>query len=175
MKKVLLGTALLVCLTLASCGSGMKVEMDNPTDQPITVTLDGKEYTLAAKELLELKGIKKGEHTMQLTGGTETTVTVDGPSMLNPTLAIYVTDKQEYSDAGGGMDDSDWVDVTIDGREYWGPIEVFENEPVISLEYVQYGVTTDFPEEVETYNESTVRTKLFRAADYPAYYDEAYQ
>ena len=174
MRKFLFGMGMIACLLMTACGSGLKVEMDNPTDQTITVTVDGKEYTLAPLELLPIKGLKKGEHTMQMADGPELTFTLETSSMLNPTLSLYVTDKTEYSGTGGDMDDSNWVDVTIDGVDYWGPIEVFENQPVIRTDKINYGVTTDFPEEVETAREAVIHTKIFRKADYPKYYEEAY-
>jgi hypothetical protein len=176
MKKRLLGLGMIACLLMTACGSGMKVEMDNPTDQSITVSIDGKEYTLAPMELLPIKGLKKGEHTLQMAGGQETKFTLETPSLLNPTLSLYVTDKEEYSGDGTGMmDDSDWVTVLIDSTEYWGPIEVFENQLVIPLNKINYGVTTDFPEEVETSREAVIHTKIFRKNDFLKYYEEAYQ
>lgn len=174
MRKILFGMGMIACLLMTACGSGLKVEMDNPTDQTITVTVDGKEYTLAPLELLPIKGLKKGEHTMQMAGGPELTFTLETSSMLNPTLSLYVTDKTEYSGTGGDMDDSDWVDVTIDGVDYWGPIEVIENQPVIKMDKINYGVLTDFPEEVDTVRDAVIHTKIFRKADYPKYYEEAY-
>ena len=174
MKKLLLAMAAVVALLMTSCGGGLKVEMDNPTNQSITVTIDGgKEYTLAPMELIPVKGLKKGEHTMQTAGGPELKFTLETSSLLNPTLSTYVTDKEEYSANPSNMDDSDWVTVVIDGEEYWGPIEVFENQPVIQLDKINYGILVDFPEEVDTRTKVT-HTKLFRAVDYPRYYREAY-
>lgn len=175
MKKNLLVFAVLAAVLMTSCGGGLKVEMDNPTGQSITVSIDGdKEYTLAPMELIEVKGLGKGEHTMQVAGGPELKFNLEGNSLLNPTLSIYVTDKTEYSSNSGDMDSSNWVTVIIDGEEYFGPIEVFENQPVIKLDKINYGVLTDFPEEVETSRNSVVHTKLFRKNDFFKYYEEAY-
>jgi len=175
MKKILLVAVAALAMLMASCGGGLKVEIDNPTNETITVKIDGdKEYTLAPMELLEVKGLKAGDHTMTVNGGSEIKFNLTGNSLLNPTLSTYVTDKQEYSSVSGNMDTSDWVDVIVDGEEFWGPIEVFESKPVISLDKINYGVLVEFPEEVNTSKGSVTHTKLFRGVDYPKYYREAY-
>jgi len=175
MKKFLLVAVAALAMLMTSCGGGLKVEMDNPTNETITVKIDGdKEYTLSPMQLMEVKGLKAGDHTMTVNGGPEIKFNLAGSSLLNPTLSTYVTDKQEYSSTSGNMDTSDWVDIVIDGEEYWGPIEAFENQPIISLEKINYGVLVDFPDEVETSRGSVTHTKLFRGVDYPKYYKAAY-
>ncbi|MCD8185751.1 MAG: hypothetical protein LUD68_04625 [Rikenellaceae bacterium] len=175
MKKILLVAAAALLLLMPSCGSGLKVEMDNPTDQTITVAIDSKEYNLAPMQLIEVPGLKKGPHTMSVNGGAEMNFNLDENALLNPTLSLYVTDVQEYSTDGGDMDTSDWVTVEIDGEEYEGPIKLYENQLVISMDGIKIGLLEKFPEEVETLkNGSIFMTKIFRKADYPKYYEEAY-
>ena len=177
MKKLLLAMAVVVAALMSSCG-GAKVEMDNPTDYEITVKIDGKkEYVVAPKELIAVTGLKKGDHTMSVDGGPDIPFTFDGEygAMLNPTLSLYVTDVTEYSEISGNMDSSNWVTVEIDGDEYFGPIRVYENQPIISFKGIHYGVLQDFPEEVDIRKSGSVfHTKLFRKGDFFKYYDEAY-
>lgn len=176
MKKILLALAAAAAMLMTSCGGGMKIEMDNPTNETITVNIDGKkDYTLAPMELIEVKGLKKGEHTMTVNGGAEIKFALETSSLINPTLSTYVTDITEYSETPGDMDTDDWVTVEIDGEEYWGPIEVFKNQPVIKTSDINFGVLTPFKEEIETSKSgSTFLKKLFRKEDFFKYYEEAY-
>jgi len=175
MKKILLVAAAAVAMLMSSCGSGIKVEMDNPTSQAITVAIDGKEYNLAPMELIKVEGLKKGPHTMSVDGGADISFDLEGDALLNPTRSLYVTDVQEYSTGGGDMDTSEWVTVEIDGEEYFGPIKLYENQPVIKMDGIKIGLLEEFPDEVETLkNGSVFMTKIFRKADYFKYYEEAY-
>ena len=64
MKKILL--ALMLTILFVACGGGGKstFTLDNPSDEKITVTIDGKEHSLDAKthEKVELT---VGEHTVE--------------------------------------------------------------------------------------------------------------
>jgi len=175
MKKFLLGMGVVACLLMTACGSGMKVEMDNPTNQKITVKIDGsKEYSLNPMELIEVTGLKKGEHTMTVNGGSEIKFNLENSSMINPTLSLYVIAEQEYGT--GFADDSKWVDVVIDGKECWGPFKVIENAPVIETASLNHGVLAPFGEEIETYKSGTVvLTKIFRKDDFLKFYEEDYE
>lgn len=174
MKKFLLVAAAALGLLMSSCGGGMKVEMDNPTDQAITVKIDGeKEYSLAPMELIEVTGLKAGQHTMSVNGGAEMAFNLEKTSMLNPTLSTYVIAEQEYG--VGFADDSKWVDVEIDGEEYWGPFQVFENAPIIETEGLHHNVLVPFNDEIETYSNGTViKRKIFRKGDFIKFYEEDY-
>lgn len=175
MRRFLFVSAILIAFLMSSCGSGVTVEMDNPTGETITVTIDGEqEYTLAPLELIEVKGLKKGMHTMRAGDGDEVEFSLEVSSLLNPTLSLYVIVEQEYGD--GYVDDSKWWGSLIDGEEYWGPFYVFEAHPVIPTEKVDLGVLSPFEEEIKTNKSGTVvLRKIFRKVDFLDYYQEEYK
>lgn len=178
MKKHLLALAVLTVVLMSSCSFSQKVEMDNPTPETITVTIDGKkEYTLSPMEMIEIEGLKKGSHTMQVAGGSELKFELKGRSLLNPTLSTYVLMEEEYAIGGNiTLDEEEYVTLDINGEEYWGRnLEVVENAPCITIDDVNFGVLSPFKDEINTSKSGTViMKKIFRLDDFLKYYKEEY-
>lgn len=143
-----------------------KAIIDNPTDQAITFTLDGKEYSLEPKTSKEI-GLKDGAHKLSI-NGEELTFTkgeeskdqsvIDGLfttaalAIVNPTLSDYVLAYQMY---GNGPDSARPDDQPITGKVY------FEANVTFNLDQV-------FPDSysVARGRSYTVINKLYRMADY---------
>ncbi|MFV0537961.1 MAG: hypothetical protein ACK5M3_11380 [Dysgonomonas sp.] len=70
-------TIFLLCLSIifsqASCSSKVTFWIDNPTDQAIEVSIDGKNpVTVKAKEFKKMNNsLSLGEHSMKITNGKD--------------------------------------------------------------------------------------------------------
>lgn len=174
-------TTLLLCLSIiffmASCSGGATYSIDNPTDQPIEVSIDGKDpISIGPKELKRIDGtLSLGEHTMKVGSGAEIKFNLDKDHvMLNPTLSTYVIALQEY---GLGIQSSanDTI-VNIDGQNYEGPFPMVAEAPFIYSGNLNFHVDAPFKDEIQTSKTGTVTMrKLFRKNDFIDYYNKEYR
>lgn len=173
--------AFLFCLSIilfmTSCFGGATYSIDNPTDQAIEVSIDGKDaVSIGPKELKKMDGtLSMGEHTMKVGSGTEVKFNLDKDHvMLNPTLSTYVVALQEY---GTGMQSSanDTI-VSIDGQNYEGPFPLVSNAPFIYSGDLNFHVDAPFKDEIQTSKVGTVTMrKLFRKSDFIDYFNKEYR
>lgn len=165
-----------------------KTTIDNPTDQAITFTLDGKEYTLQPNSSQNVK-LARGEHTLVYSGetvkfekGKGETATDDflggKYALLNPTQSVYVYYKHIYTK---NMSESaaNSIVATFDcpeGGEFKAgekcPFK-FYNDAFIEV-VADYGITSDLPERASARRGATyvIKSKLFRWADFKKYMTE---
>jgi hypothetical protein len=169
----------LAAFLMTSCFGGVTYRIDNPTNEAIEVSIDGKSpVTVAAKEFKRIDAtISKGEHTMKVANGAEIKFTLgenDNHVMLNPTLSTYVIALQEYG-IGTTSSDNDTV-IEIDGKEYEGPFPLVSNAPFIYTGNVNFQVDAPFKDEITTSKTGTViMRKVFRKADFIDYYNAEYR
>ncbi|MBB4036148.1 hypothetical protein GGR21_002049 [Dysgonomonas hofstadii] len=180
MKKHItnIATALIVVLFfMSSCSGGATYSIDNPTDQAISVSIDGKDaISIGAKEYKKMDGtLSKGEHTMKVGDGQEVKFNLDQDHvMLNPTLSTYVRVLQEY---GVGMQSTanDTI-INIDGQTYEGPFPLVSNEPVLYTGDLNFQVDAPFKDEITTSKTGTVTMKkLFRKDEFLKFYKDEYE
>jgi len=180
MKKHLTNVvaALVVVLFLmTSCFGGATYSIDNPTDQEIQVSIDGKDaITVGPNELKRVDGtLSNGEHTMKVGDGQEVKFNLDKDHvMLNPTLSTYVVALQEY---GVGMQSSknDTI-ISIDGQTYEGPFPLVSNDPFIYSGDLNFHVDKPFKDEITTSKSGTVTMKkLFRKDEFLKFYKDEYE
>ena len=168
----------IAAFTLTSCFGGVTYSIDNPTDQAIEVSIDGRDaITIAPMELKRMDGtLKEGEHTMTLKDGEEIKFILDKDQvMLNPTLSTYVTALEEYSVGGGMQSSKNDTILVIDGKEYEGPFPAVSNYPFIYSGNLNYHVDKPFKAEITTSKSGTVTMrKLFRKDEFIKYYKEEY-
>lgn len=168
----------IAAFAMTSCFGGVTYSIDNPTDQPIEVSIDGGEaITIGAQELKRMDGtLSEGEHTMKLKDGEEIKFTLDKDHvMLNPTLSTYVTALEEYSIGGGMQSSKNDTIIVIDGTEYEGPFPSVSNDPFIYSGNLNYHVDAPFKEEITTSKTGTVTMrKLFRKEEFIKYYKDEY-
>lgn len=143
-----------------------KALIDNPTDQAITFTLDGKEYSLEANTSKEI-GLKDGDHKLSINGedfsftkgeASKDQSVIDGLfttaslAIINPTLSDYMLAYQMY---GNGPDSARPDDQPITGKVYFEADVTFDlGQPFPDSYSVARG---------RTY---TVINKLYRLSDY---------
>jgi len=170
-------TVLAIAFLITSCSGGATYSIDNPTDQAITVSIDGKDpISVGAKELKKMDGtLSNGEHTMKLGDGQEIKFNLDKDHvMLNPTGSTYIKVLQEY---GVGMQSSnnDTI-INIDGNSYEGPFPLVSKEPFIYTGDLNFQVDSPFKDEITTSKSGTVvMKKLFRQNDFFKFYKDEYE
>jgi hypothetical protein len=182
MKKTLLPFAALplVALMLAAGCSGGSVDfsVDNPTDAPLKLQIDGKAYEIPAHQATDVS-LGAGEHSLDApaTGKIKFIVYAGRKGgLLNPSLSdyvivseAYVTDASKLSNfrpAGGGP-------FQLDGVNFNGP---FRHVDDLFIEQAwRFGVREPFPDSVQGYNAGNggnIFSKIFTAADFIAYFEK---
>lgn len=166
-----------IILLTASCLSGATYWIDNPTDQPIEVSIDGKDPIIVnAKEFKKMdNSLSMGEHTMKIANQEVIKFNLDKDHVvLNPTLSTYVVALQEY---GVGIQSShnDTI-IEIDGEKYEGPFPIVSNAAFIYSGDINYLIDTPFKDEIETHKTGTViLKKLFRKAEFIDFYNKEFR
>lgn len=130
----------------------------NPTNAPITFSIDDKNFTLAPKTAEEAK-ISHGSHTVTINGQTVGNFDFgwfDGQSIINPTLASFVEEEVIYTVKGNPEAFLDKVTVRkieLDGDEYEGPYRLIEPALYIKKTW-DFAPWEGSPEEVNTKSRS---------------------
>lgn len=171
---------LLAALTLTACANKSQTfEIDNPTDAPLTVRIDGNELPIPAHAARPIK-LKPGEHLLQSErlGDVRFIVYTRGKGgLINPTLSeyvlvreVYVTDEDKMKNFGSGQSKIDLGDVT-----FQGPYDKVHD--LFIPHSWDFGVREPFPEEqtVAHVNElgGRISTKIFTAPDFITYVETA--
>ena len=176
MKKILL--ALMLTILFVACGGSGKstFTLDNPSDEKITVTIDGKEHNLDAKthEKVELTF---GEHTVE-NDKYKVIFTVYSDSkggIINPTGYPYIKERRVYSvkettQSGTAMDE----DFTIDDYIFSGPFSV-TYDFIIDRSYGQgargkgdwdYDLFEPFPETISMDRDVNIYSKMYNKNEF---------
>ena len=176
MKKILL--ALMLTILFVACGGSGKstFTLDNPSDEKITVTIDGKEHNLDAKthEKVELT---VEEHTVE-NDKYKVAFTVYSDSkggIINPTGYPYIKERRVYSvkettQTGTAMDE----DFTIDDYIFSGPFSV-TYDFIIDRSYGQgargkgdwdYDLFEPFPETISMDRDVNIYSKMYNKNEF---------
>lgn len=176
MKKILLALMLTI-LFIACRGSGKSsFTLDNPSDEKITVTIDGKEHSLEAgsHEKVELT---VGEHVVE-NDKYKVTFTVYSDSkggIINPTGYPYIKERRVYAVEGtnqsGVARDEDFV---IDDYIFSGPFSV-TYDFIIDRSYGQgasgkgdwdYDLFEPFPETIKMNRDVNIFSKMYNKNEF---------
>lgn len=176
MKKILL--ALMLTILFVACGVSGKstFTLDNPSDEKITVTIDGKEHSLDVKthEKVELT---VGEHTVE-NDKYKVIFTVYSDSkggIINPTGYPYIKERRVYSvkettQSGTAMDE----DFIIDDYIFTGPFSV-TYDFIIDRSYGQgargkgdwdYDLFEPFPETISMDRDVNIYSKMYNKNEF---------
>ena len=189
------GAFLMVLLSVFSCKKDNKprvwnVCLDNPSKFPIVVAIDSlNRHPLQGGEM-KYVSLSEGNHrfytwlhdTVLLANG-EFQLTQDG--FLNTTRSLYVLWREKFytqnpEAAHQAMQLPDTV-VRIEGRNYWGDIELLGGSDIFIPRKWDYDVLTPFSDSVPISNkeEVIIKAKLFRKRDfiteYASFTDTSYQ
>lgn len=177
MKMRLVSLAALALI--AGCSSNsIDFSIDNPTDAPLKLQIDGTAYDIPAHQAKDIT-LKAGEHSMDApaTGKIKFIVyTGRKGALLNASLSdyvivseTYVTDASKlknFAPAGGGP-------FELDGVKFNGPFEL-ANGLFIENAW-RFGVREPFPDSLRGYdpgNGGNIFRKIFTAPDFVAYYEQ---
>lgn len=176
MKKLALPLA---ALLLAGCAGGnVDFSIDNPTDAPLKLQIDGTAYEVPAHQAKDLT-LKAGGHTLDApaTGPVKFNVYAERKgALINPTLSDYVIVSEAYirdaskaknfRPAGGGP-------FELDGVRFDGPFER-DNGLFIEKDW-RFGVKESFPDSLTGYDPGdggNIFRKIFTAPDFVAYFEQ---
>ncbi|MEN5118421.1 hypothetical protein ABE488_13970 [Luteimonas sp. TWI662] len=167
-------------LLLAACSpSTPSFEIDNPTDAPVQVTIDGKTHEVApgASAALELDA---GPHTLRAERTGEVRISVCGAergTLINPTLSdyvlareIYVADASKLRNFGAAI-----ATVELGDAVYEGPFEQYTG--LFIDRSWDFGVREAFPKQQTVAripeNGGKISTKLFTPQAFIDYIEDA--
>ena len=176
MKKILL--ALMLTILFVACGGSGKstFTLDNPSDEKITVTIDGKEHSLDAKTHKKVE-LTVGEHTVE-NDKYKVIFTVYSDSkggIINPTGYPYIKERRVYSvkettQSGTAMDE----DFIIDDYIFTGPFSV-TYDFIIDRSYGQgargkgdwdYDLFEPFPETISMDRDVNIYSKMYNKNEF---------
>lgn len=173
---------LIACISLVGCFDGSKeFSIDNPTDRPLSVSIDKKEITVPAGGMQNIT-LDAGPHQMTLPDGKKVKFSVictygnsERAGIINPTQTRYVRVIQKYlaEDTTPFTENGDVHVLNINGEEFTGPFTDFGSEFFIDNANVDwnFGPTESLPETVYASGKDTYKTKLFRVNDFVDYYN----
>ncbi|MEC5145999.1 hypothetical protein [Chitinophaga sp. 212800010-3] len=173
MKKALLAVSIVV--SLYACDTGKKYYIDNPTNAPLKVVLDGANIDVAPKEYKRVQ-IKPGAHQVSVAGGPQRSFTIGENEfgkggMINPLGAKYVVWAESYT-AKGAPSTAPNFTIEWNGQKIQGPFTI--DSSIYMINNWWYDVVTPFPKSVEVpSNSASARvTKIFRPDDFTREYNE---
>lgn len=176
MKKFLL--ALMLIILFVACGRSGKsyFTLDNPSDEKITVIIDGKEHSLeaASHEKVELA---VGEHTVE-NDKYKVTFTVYKNSkggIINPTGYPYIKERRVYAVEGtnqsGVVRDEEFI---IDDYIFSGPFSVTydfiidrsTDQGPIGKGIWDYDIFEPFPETIKMERDVNIYSKMYNKKEF---------
>jgi hypothetical protein len=163
---------------LAGCGDrSASYAIDNPTDKPLSLIIDGKTYEVAPHDEKSLS-LSAGEHTMKgdVVGDIKFISYYRGRGgIINPTLSDYVIYRQSFEKENtksngyqGKLDQ-----VVLDGVTFEGTMKQ-SNELFIDKDWT-YDFDEELPDSVTEHDNgsnNTVHNKVFRARDFIAFFEK---
>lgn len=159
--------ALILSVTLTSCGDGNLCYIDNPTDKELSITLDEQTMSIAPFETKKMK-LSSGTHSLKLKNGDGKKFEITEKSLINPTESTYCIETVVYGQGATAN-----KTVVIDDYEFEGNVTI-HSDIIIPIGKVDLFLNTPFPSEVTTSRGGVSKkmTKIFRKADFLKEYTE---
>ncbi len=166
-----------VLLALSACGANVPFRIDNPTEVPITVSVDGKAHTVAPHADAPVS-LAPGRHTLDApaTGKLDFIVYAGRKGgLINPTLGDYVVANEIYATnaqtAKGFMKLQN--KIVIGAERFTGPFRLHDG--LFIDEDWRYGAHAEFPESESVGSASgNIFSKVFAAPDFIPFYRRRY-
>lgn len=155
---------------LSACTT--KVVVDNPSEVDINVSIDGKEYNIAAldQQVVELKKASAQIITTDA-DGTELlneTVDITGEGVINATNTTYVIWQDIYCLAENYELYKDKLNlkdlIEVNGKEYEEVDFTLAETPFIAKSW-DYDLNESFPDSVDLSNMYALKTKIYRVQE----------
>ena len=169
MKKNILVLTVFISLLFQSCGllSDAVLWLDNPTDETISVIINGDEHEIAPGELKRVDGFT-GKQKFTGSDGVEVEIDIESSSLINCTKSTYIISSVEYT-SNSAIESTlpDPVIVEVGGVKYSGNFEVY-TDVVVPHGDINYNVLTPEPEEISISKSIVVQKKMYRIKDFLA-------
>ncbi|MGE6334293.1 hypothetical protein [Stenotrophomonas sp. NPDC077659] len=165
-------------LALAACSSKVDFEIDNPTDAPLAISIDGKDLPVAAHASRPVS-LAPGEHRLHTDRlGDVRFIVYDGGrgGLINPTLSEYITAREIYVTGEDKLKNfgASGLGIEVGGVEFKGPFDKFHS--LFIDKTWNFGVREPFPQEqIVAHVDSSggkISTKIFTAPDFITYVEE---
>jgi len=177
MRRLLfLPFAFLAALALTGCGANVAFLLDNPTDQPLAVTLDNQTRNLAPHSGEKLS-LAPGRHRLSAPaiGTVQFMVYAKrAGGIINPALRPYIVIQEVYAtnDAAAQHFTPFRKTVVLDGVEFEGPFSL-SSELFIEKNW-QFGVHEPMPDSisVDADRKGNIQGKVYAADDFVAYFEQ---
>ncbi|WP_313438848.1 hypothetical protein [Stenotrophomonas sp.] len=165
-------------LALAACSSRIDFEIDNPTDAPLAISIDGKDLPVAAHASRPVS-LAPGEHRLHTDrlGDVRFIVYERGRGgLINPTLSEYVTAREIYVTGEDKLKNfgTSGLGIEVGGVEFKGPFDKFHG--LFIDKTWNFGVREPFPQEqIVAHVDSSggkISTKIFTTPDFITYVEE---
>ncbi|MGY6031134.1 hypothetical protein [Phytobacter sp. AG2a] len=182
LKRIMLLGA---CMALTACfGDSKEFLIDNPTGQPLAISIDDQKITIPAQESQNIK-LDAGQHTLTLANGETVKFSVfdawprSGESgLINPTRTRYIYVVQKYLAEGvqPAGENSDVHTLTIDGQTVTGPFNDLGSELFIDkfANSWELNPTEALPQSMSSTSKDNYKTKIFRLQDFKHYYNNEF-
>lgn len=169
----------LAALALSACSSKVDFEIDNPTNAPLAISIDGKDLPVAANASRAVS-LAPGEHRLhsERLGEVRFIVYADGRGgLINPTLSEYVTAREIYVTGEDKLKNfgSSGLGMELGGVQFKGPYE--KHHGLFIDKSWNFGVRQPFPEEqIVAHVDASggkISTKVFTAPDFIDYVEQS--
>lgn len=170
MFKKLLFLPVVLLVLVSACT--FKVVIDNPTDMNLKVSLDDKEYDVAAFDQKEVE-LKKSDVKIiaKDTEGNEIlngTVKITGEGIINPTRTTYVIWKdlyclsEDYASFKSNLNIKEMV--LVNDKEYES-VDFTLVDDLYILKNWDYNLKESFPDSVNLEKGYVIKSKIYRVED----------
>lgn len=169
----------LAALALSACSSKVDFEIDNPTNAPLAISIDGKDLPVAANASRAVS-LAPGKHRLhsERLGEVRFIVYADGRGgLINPTLSEYVTAREIYVTGEDKLKNfgSSGLGMELGGVQFKGPYE--KHHGLFIDKSWNFGVRQPFPEEqIVAHVDASggkISTKVFTAPDFIDYVEQS--
>jgi hypothetical protein len=138
----------------------------NPTDAPISFSIDNQSYTIPANDLITVP-LSHGDHSLTMSGKDIWMFRfgwIDGDSIINPTLSEYVVVEVLYGPESYSNKLSSST-ITVGGNPYTGPYTLIPRSAYIKKTW-DYGAYEESPASVSTKSDYVIKKELYTIADF---------
>ncbi len=167
----------LAAAALTACSGNVSFRIDNPTDAPVDVTIDGAKHTVAPHTDVPVS-LAPGKHALETatTGKIDFIVYVNGKGgIINPTFGDYVVVNQVYATSAKTAKGFATLNnkIVLGNEQFTGPFRVHRGL-FIDKDW-KYGVYEEFPESESVGTASgNIFGKVFAPGDFVAFYRRRY-
>lgn len=147
----------------------------NPSEKQIQIQIDNQNYTIAPKQITDIK-LKPGKHSLKFTlkgKQTDTTFHITrANAIINPTRSEYFVFTRPYGAARNKDSIFTSQTITIDNKVYYGNTKRYTD---LYIQNFYYNLDQEYPKFFLNKGQDTDITKIFNKEDFIQFYFENYE